>query len=1393
MRLLPGVEVNFIGAPDLLERAFHSSYDYRLVALSLLIAVFASFAALEMLRRTPGSEHRRAWTTLAAVMFGLGVWAMHFIGMLAFRLECAVGYEPWLTGLSMLPAIVAAAVALHVSARATPRAGGLLFGGVVLGGGIGLMHYSGMAAIRLPGVLYYDPSLFAMSLLAAVVLAVAALQLRAFIARSVPHARYGWLSSLLGGGVLGLAISSMHYIAIEAAVFLPAGSAATPDVVSPTTLALSVGFVTVLIIAGALLVMRSGERVARERRRADVILGTARLGFVVLDESGRVLDCNDAMSRLAGLERTALVGCALRDLITAGSLPLQGAFSAEVTLMRPDGSKVPCLVDGSVETRDGATTTFALLSDITPRVAAESALRAREQQFHALLDSTPDPMVITDAKGIIVMVNLQAERFFGHVRSELPGQPVETLIPRRFRDGHPAMRDGFMRNLGTRFMGDGTGVLYALTADGREVPVEISLSPIHTEGGILIASALRDITDRIEAQKALATQLELQKLAQETLRVAHEEQRAILDSATSGIVLVRERIQQRCNRRLHEIFGYDDGELIGMPTRIWYPDEESWALTGRLAYGPIWRGETMRHELQLVRRDGHLFWARITGHAIDPADPVKGSVWMVDDISAEREAEAALKRAKELAEEATRMKSDFLANMSHEIRTPMNAIIGMSHLVMKTELTPRQRDFMKKIQLSSQHLLGVINDILDFSKIEAGKMTVEHIEFELEKVLDNVAALVIEKSAAKGLELMFDIDPAVPDFLIGDPVRLGQILINYTNNAVKFTERGEIVLKLRIAEEMADSVLLRFEVRDTGIGLTPEQRARLFESFQQADSSTTRKYGGTGLGLAICRKLAELMQGEVGVDSVPGEGSTFWFTARTGRSVRLKRELLPHPDLRGRRVLIVDDNDYAREVVGNLLRSMSFFTEDRRNAWSAVEEVRRAATGGRPYDVVFLDWQMPIMDGIEAARQIRALGLVQAPRLVMVTAFGREDLLLQARAAGIDDVLIKPVNASVLFDTMMRVLAGDERPSSPSGADLPDGVAALAGARVLLVEDNELNREVARELLSESGMVIDVAEDGAIALSQVQEAHYDIVLMDMQMPVMDGLTATRRMRELPALSGLPIVAMTANAMREDVEACLSAGMNDHIAKPIDPQDLWAKLVRWIRPRNPVLERNRDESPVLPSRVQAQLDLPHIEGLNTEVGLKRVLGKPAVYLGLLRRFIAGEQHLDMMCAALQANDLASVERQVHSLKSVAGNIGADGLQQAAALLESALRTRRPADELTVLLDRVRDQMGPLVEGLKQALPPLDNEPPVMTGDSADAALAMAPPVQDDALLDRLASLLEHGDFSVTRLVTEQQRALSAALGAHLPVIESAIAQFDFESALRRLEAVRKRSV
>jgi signal transduction histidine kinase/CheY-like chemotaxis protein len=736
----------------------------------------------------------------------------------------------------------------------------------------------------------------------------------------------------------------------------------------------------------------------------------------------------------------------------------------------------------------------------------------------------------------------------------------------------------------------------------------------------------------------------------------------------------------------------------------------------------------------------------------------------------------ALERQDRALEEASRHKSEFLANMSHEIRTPMNAIIGMSTLAARTELTPRQSDYLAKIQQSGQHLLGILNDILDFSKIEAGRMTVEHTDFEIEKLLENVANLVSEKAVDKGLELVFDVGADVPGSLIGDTLRLGQVLINYANNAVKFTERGEIHIVIRVQERTENEVLLHFAVRDSGIGLTQEQMKRLFQSFQQADTSTTRKYGGTGLGLVIARRLTELMGGEVGVESELGRGSTFWFTARLGIGAARVRSLLPDPDLHGRRVLVVDDNDSARAVLHEMLTTMTFAVHGAASGRQGIEMVRRAMATGDPYEIVFIDWQMPGLDGIETGRRIRALsGGLTPPHLVMVTAHGREDVFKQAEDAGFELVLMKPVSPSTLFDATMRILGADVDQSDAGDqmqTDRPIAFDDLRGARVLLVEDNEINQEVAVGLLEGAQLSIDVAENGEVAVEKVRTGDYDVVLMDMQMPVMDGIAATKQIRAEPRFQTLPIIAMTANAMAGDRERCLEAGMNDHVAKPIDPDTMFGALLRWVKPGRAggVAREEEDQTPdataVPPSSGTVTLE---IAGLDTRSALRRIGGDHARYEALLRKLAAQQAGtVEEIRSALAAGDRSSAERAAHSLKGASANLGAATLADEAANVESTIRSGQGVDEA---LETLSVTLNMVLESIRSALPPEVGDEG--SGDPATVVLT----------LTRLKRLLEDDQPEAADLILDARLDLSQVLtGPELNALIELVTAYDFRAAL-----------
>ncbi|MBI9082385.1 MAG: response regulator [Desulfobacterales bacterium] len=647
------------------------------------------------------------------------------------------------------------------------------------------------------------------------------------------------------------------------------------------------------------------------------------------------------------------------------------------------------------------------------------------------------------------------------------------------------------------------------------------------------------------------------------------------------------------------------------------------------------------------------------------------------EVTERKRAEKALLVAKVKAEEATAAKSEFLARMSHEIRTPMNAIIGMAHLAGKTELTPKQQDYLSKIQSSSNNLLGVINDILDFSKIEAGKLEMESVEFSLEEVLENLSNVVALKAQENGLEILFEADPAIPQILVGDPLRLNQILINLTNNALKFTESGEIVVSINLLKEERNHATLRFAVKDTGIGLNQKQLEKLFQSFSQVDGSTTRKYGGTGLGLAICKRLVEMMGGNIWVESEPGLGSTFIFNAVFDRSgTATEKRFQPSKDLIGLKVLVVDDNRTSRLIMRDMLEAFSFKVS---LAVSGEESlaILEQASNNHPVDLVIMDWKMPGMDGLKASQLIKSHPkLFRIPTIIMVTAYGGEEVMRRAEQVGVDGFLMKPVGPSMLFDAVMQAFDREieNRPQAyQKSAYEVEVTESIRGARILLVEDNKINQQVAREILEEVGLVVEIANNGKEAVDRCNTAEYDALIMDIQMPEMDGFEATSEIRKQERFRDLPIIAMTAHAMVGDRERSLHAGMNDHVTKPIDPDVLFSVLVKWIRPGDRNVPGHLERRPA--KRETHQKDLPQLDlkGIDTATVLKKIGGNIKLYKKLLSEFYhAYSDAENQIKSALDTEDQELTLRLVHTIKGVSGNIGARDLQQISAELESAVK-------------------------------------------------------------------------------------------------------------------------
>ncbi len=897
-------------------------------------------------------------------------------------------------------------------------------------------------------------------------------------------------------------------------------------------------------------------------------------------------------------------------------------------------------------------------------------LDKREKRFRALVEEGTDLISIHGADGTFLYMSPSSERILGYSPEELVGRPAFDFVHpedlaevlRRYEDRVSLRAESASFEFRFRHK---DGSWRVLESKGKNLLQDPAVR------GLVVTS--RDITSR--------------KQAEEKIRESEEKLRAISTSAQDAIVMI-DPDGNVCfwNPAAERIFGYKPEEILGRnfhdllaPKRFLDSHRKAFAQFREAGRGAA-VGKTL--ELAAVRKGGQEFPVELSLSAVR----IRGgwhAVGLARDITERKQIEKALAEAKEAAEQASRAKGQFLANMSHEIRTPLNGVIGMTGLLLDTQLTPEQREYAETINTSAEALLSLINDILDFSKIEAGRMELEVLEFDLRSAVEDTLDMVALKAQQKGLEVHCLLQPTVPTALKGDPGRLRQILLNLLGNAVKFTERGEVFVHVSREEETDDRVTLRFSVTDTGIGIPRDRMDRLFQSFSQVDASTTRKYGGTGLGLAISARLAELMGGKVGVESRLGKGSTFWFTAVFEKQPSEKREEDIPQSIRGLRVLVVDDNATNRLVLREQLRSWGCLVEESENGVKALEKLDQARKGGRPFRLALLDMQMPEMDGESLCRAIKANPALAATELVLLTSIGKIRSSSELAEMGFAAHLTKPVKKSQLYNCLLSVLAASAQrpdPEKETAQDRAGAASDLAGrrrARILVAEDNAVNQKVALGMLRKLGFSADAVGNGKEAIDALEKIRYDLVFMDVQMPEMNGFEATAVIRDPNSRvldHGVPVIAMTAHAMHGDREMCLKAGMNDYVPKPVNAKSLARVLEKYLPADPPGAQEGREEKPPAPAPVPVEI------GQIQETAD----GDKAFERELIELFVSdNEERLKALESLMASQDAEAVRREAHTIKGASASAGATGMREIAARLEELDPRKELAQALRLL--------------------------------------------------------------------------------------------------------------
>lgn len=1008
---------------------------------------------------------------------------------------------------------------------------------------------------------------------------------------------------------------------------------------------------------------------------------------------------------------------------------------------------------------------------------AAQKIAISESYLESILINAVSGFIIFDENGIIQKFNHAAEKLFGYSQEEIKGKNIYSLFPDLMSKDSKMIFNNFIISWDEDLFGKGHELI-GQRKNLEEFPVLMGISKNEIGKNIFYSAVFQDLTDIKSVQDELNTFAHALKEQQRHLN-------NVLNTAPA-IIFIKDKNGRYLfvNHAFQSTYGFEQDQILGHTDWDLFPKEKADEFFEK-DKNALNRLRAIHTEETIGNSDNNRVLLTTKFALRDTKNKIYALAGWSTDITELKQVQKELSKERILAESANRAKSEFLANMSHEIRTPMNAIIGMVRLVLQTSLDLKQRNYLQKINDSAYSLLTIINDILDFSKIEAGRLELENINFSLDLVLNNISSLMALKSYEKGLEFLFDISPDVPFNLKGDSVRLIQILTNFVGNAIKFTHEGEIIIFARVAEWKKNDVKIQFSVKDSGIGITEKQIKLLFRPFSQTDNSMTRKYGGTGLGLAICKRLCNLMGGEIDVTSEFSNGSTFsftsWFETNIEENYRKKYE--PHLELKELKVLVIDDNLSSQNILKTMIENFGCHVTLAEDGMKGIQNIASAEKMGLPFKIVLIDYNMPNLNGIETIRKIRNFNQYQSGiKLILLTSFANDNLKHDVEQVSVDGYLFKPVTYPDLFETLMKAIEAhpqflDEEKSKKYKYPVID--SNLKGSRILLVEDNEISQDVALELLENIGVFVDLAGNGKEALEMLKKQQYDGVLMDMQMPVMDGLKATIEIRKIKFLQSLPIIATTANALTGDREKCLKAGMNDYIPKPIFPSAMFATLKKWIKPSS-----NAKPISTGQSMNKTELDLK-LDGINVGQGLISVGGNKKLYFDLLRKFCEREKDFfERFNYAQKRNDKEETVRIVHNVKGSAVQIGAYEVHKAATSLEASCIDGNDQKIMDFHLSELKRVLLPILStlGILDGNEEKQTQPKETTNPSTE--------IKNMKIgFDELLALLKQNDANGLDVMREiNKRLTESPIKLELMRIEKLLEKFEFDEAVPLLESL-----